>query len=221
MSFSRFVWLLQKKRLWLSRADRLGDPWEISLAGAQLQHVIDLHPISPIGGPRREDALPRSARIIKQWRQGTFVNCWNCSDHESHALWRIYCGSSDGVAIQTTFGRLRKSVGGFPVYKITYETPGSRRQTPTLIDLVTKKRPMFAYEQEVRIVRHSPVEHTTDYEIIGYPLEWNPETNLESIFIHPDSDLSFKETVMATVAHWAPALKDSVLWSAMKDPPPF
>jgi len=34
MSFSRFVWLLQKKQRWLSRADRLGDLWEISLAGS-------------------------------------------------------------------------------------------------------------------------------------------------------------------------------------------
>src|SRR5580658_10265948 len=93
MSFSRFVWLLQKKRLWLSRADRLGDPWEISLAGDQLQHVIGRDPISPIGEPKAESAVLRSARIIKQWRQEIFVNCWNSSDYESHALWRIYCGS--------------------------------------------------------------------------------------------------------------------------------
>lgn len=221
MSFSRFVWLLQKKRLWLSRADRLGDPWEISLAGEQLQHVIARRPIPPIGGPRTESAIARSARIVKQWRQDTFVNCWNFSDHESHALWRIYCGSTDGVAIQTTFGKLQQSVGELPVYKVTYGIPGSRRQTPNLIDLVTKKRPMFAYEQEVRIVRHAPGEHSPDQEILGYALEWKPGTNLESIYIHPDADLSFKETVTATVTRYAPALKDSVVWSAMKEPPPF
>jgi hypothetical protein len=28
MNFSRFVWMLQTKQLWLSRADLLGDPWE-------------------------------------------------------------------------------------------------------------------------------------------------------------------------------------------------
>ncbi len=178
MSFSRFVWLLQKKRLWLSRADRLGDPWEISLAGEQLQHVIARHPLSPIGAPKTEGAVPRSARIIKQWRQDTFVNCWSSSAHELHALWRIYCGSTDGVAIQTTFETLQQSVGELPVYKVTYEILGNRRQTPNLIDLVTKKRPMFAYEQEVRIVRHAAGEHSPDQETLGYVLEWNPETNL-------------------------------------------
>lgn len=44
MSFSKFVWTIQNKRLWLSRADLLGDPWEISLSGEQLQHVINRHP---------------------------------------------------------------------------------------------------------------------------------------------------------------------------------
>jgi hypothetical protein len=31
MSFPKFAWLLQKKQLWLARADLLGDPWEIRL----------------------------------------------------------------------------------------------------------------------------------------------------------------------------------------------
>jgi len=51
MSFSKFVWTIQNKCLWLSRADLLGDPWEISLSGEQLQLVINRHPISPVGEP--------------------------------------------------------------------------------------------------------------------------------------------------------------------------
>jgi hypothetical protein len=56
MSFSRFVWLLQRKQLWLGRADMLGDPWEIALAGDQLDHIIERHPITalPLTGERRE-----------------------------------------------------------------------------------------------------------------------------------------------------------------------
>jgi len=45
------------------------------------------------------------------WRRHTFVNCWTSSEHESHALWRIY-RSSEAVAIQTTFGGLKESVSG-------------------------------------------------------------------------------------------------------------
>ena len=114
MSFPKFVWLLQKKQLWLARADLLGDPWEISLAGDQLDYVISRHPITPIGETQsQESAMERSARIIKLWRATAFVSCWNCADHESNALWRIYCGDGDGVAIQTTFGKLKDASSPF------------------------------------------------------------------------------------------------------------
>jgi hypothetical protein len=182
MSFSRFVWLLQKRQLWLSRADLLGDPWEISLAGNQLEHVISHHPISPLGSSDdvRETAMQRSKRIINMWRQQTFINCWRASDHESHALWRIYCSSSEGVALQTTLAKLQASVSNLPVYPVTYSIPGSSKRTPNHTDLVTKKRPMFAYEQEVRIVRFIDDGHPAS-EIAGYGLAWDPGEYVESI----------------------------------------
>lgn len=222
MSFARFAWLLQTKRLWLSRADLLGDAWEISLAGNQLEHVVSRHPIVTLPLPHvmPEGAMQRSERIIKAWRQQTFVNCWSASSHESHALWRIYCRSAEGVAIQTTIARLKASIGDLPLYRVTYETPGSARRTPTLADLVAKKRPMFAYEQEVRIVRNA-VDEPSGQDVPGYGLEWNPEEHVEAILVHPDADASFFETAAATTLHHAPALKDRILWSAMKSPPPF
>lgn len=223
MSFSRFVWLLQKRKLWLSRADLLGDPWEISLAGDQLAYVISHRPISPVSTsdvePEKE-IMQRCERINRIWRQHTFVNCWSASDDESHALWRIYCPSSEGVAIQTTLPKLHASVGNLPVYRVVYEIPGCLRQTPTCIDLVTKKRPMFAYEQEVRIVRPFDEKHL-EPEAVGYELEWDIEDCVESIRVHPEADNSFMETVIETVEHYAPTLKDQVAWSSMKEPPPF
>lgn len=225
MSFARFVWLLQKKQLWLSRADLLGDPWEISLAGNQLEHVIARHPITTLPLPEKmpETAMQRSERIIKAWRRQTFVCCWSASEHESHALWRIYCRGVEGVAVQTTLGRLRESVGGLPVYRVTYEIPGSRRQTPTLPDLVAKKRPAFAYEREVRVVLSVDGKDgsETEQEVLGRGLEWDPERNLEQIRIHPEADNSFRETVAGLVEIFAPSLKERVALSEMNARPPF
>jgi hypothetical protein len=115
--------------------------------------------------------------------------------HESHALWRIYCRSNEGVAIQTTLARLQESVRDLPVYRVTYQTPGLNRVTPTLCDLVTKKRPMFGYEQEVRVVFHTETKGAA--ETIGYSIDWDPEKNLESIRVHPEADQSFMDTVTA------------------------
>jgi hypothetical protein len=79
---------------------------------------------------------------------------------------------------------------------------------------------MFAYEQEVRVVKDATAE-VPKQELLGYPLDWNPETIVESIRVHPEADFSFMETVTKTVGNYAPALKDSIVWSAMKERPPF
>jgi hypothetical protein len=223
LSFARFVWLLQKRQLWLSRADLLGDPWEIALVGDQLKFVISRHPPTDIFSKQpRESAEERSARIIKLWRRSTFVNCWSTAEHESHALWRIYCKSAEGVALQTTFARLSDSVAALPVLRVTYEGPGRTKRTPTIEDLVTKKRPMFAYEREVRIVCSKIAEEATpDEKMLGLPLAWEPERHIECIRVHPEADFSFFETVTAVIGQYAPTLAERVEWSAMKDGPPF
>ena len=99
MSFAKFVWTIQNKCLWLSRADLLGDPWEISLSVEQLQLVIDRQPITPVGEAPKETAEERAERIINLWRSNTFISCWNKSLHESNALWKIYCKNTEGVAL--------------------------------------------------------------------------------------------------------------------------
>lgn len=224
MSFSRFVWLLQRKQLWLARADTLGDPWEIALAGEQLDHVIRHHPITPLHlmGDKRETAVERVARIIPAWRQQTFVNCWNASDHESHALWRIYCGPTEGVAVQTTLGKLHESSGGVSLFPVIYEPPGSHRRTPELIDLATRKRPMFDYEREVRLVYVAEEDQAEILAVreLGRCLDWNPEDHAARVLVHPLADASFMESVTGAVDHYAPTLRDRVAWSAMRDGPP-
>src|SRR5580692_9156866 len=57
MSFAKFVWLLQNKRLWLARADTLNDPWELALAGEQLERVILRRPIRPLGASEPEEPI--------------------------------------------------------------------------------------------------------------------------------------------------------------------
>jgi hypothetical protein len=213
------MWLLQNRQLWLSRLDLLGDAWEGALDGQQLEHVIARHPLSPLSAPQRETAWERSGRISRLWRQTTFASCWSASKYESHALWRIYCGPNEGVAIQTTLSKLTKSAGDLPVHKIEYGIPGSISRTPTRLDLVTKKRPMFEYEHEVRLVQ--AIEGDAVAATLGHRLDWDPEKWIELIRVHPEADSSFMETVTGAVADYAPALKDRVQWSAMREGPPL
>lgn len=219
MSFAKFAWTIQNKCLWLSRAHLLGDPWEISLSGEQLQHVIDRHPISPINEAPRETAKERTQRILDMWRQNTFISCWNKSPYESNALWKIYCENVDGVALQTTYEKLKKIGGHYPLHSVTYPMPGSNRRTPTHTDLVTKKRPMFAYEEEVRIVFQDQNSETDATR--GVRLEFDFERLVESVRIHPEANDSFFDTVQNIVNTYARNFTGTVVWSDMKVGPPF
>lgn len=219
MSLAKFVWLIQNKGLWLSRADLLDDPWEISLAGEQLQLVMDRHPISPIGEPPNETAEERAKRILGLWRSNTFINCWNSSPHESNALWKIYCKSADGVVLQTTYGKLNLIRGPHPLHSVTYPIPGSEKRTPTHTDLVTKKRPMFAYEEEVRIVFYDQNNKVGATE--GCRLDFDFERLIESVRVHPEADKSLLDTVQNIVKTYTPNFIGSVVWSDMALKPPL
>jgi hypothetical protein len=218
MSFSRFVWLLQNKQLWLSRADLLGDPWELSPSGSQLataRRVTGLNVVEPtiIAGPSAFET------IVNNWRTRTFVSCWTAQPQESHALWRIYCGATEGVAIQATLARLKLSTSGIPVERMIYRDPETRpiNENIALTELAIEKRPMFAYEHEVRIIFKAPAP-SPDH---GHLPAFNPETTIENVFVHPDADASFLATVQSIVGRYAPALSNYVKCSAMKARPPF
>jgi hypothetical protein len=222
MSFAKFVWMLQKKQLWLSSAELLDDKWELMPDSQQLNYIINNRPASLSA----EATTDRVAAAVKALRKNTFINCWTASEHESHALWRIYCPSPEGVAIQTTFDRLKQSVG-LPIGEVVYTSNEVKSAKLDAWQLVIQKRPMFAYEQEVRVVL---VQDYTDPEhperrTVGTRLNWDPELHLENIWVHPESEFWFIETVTETVRRLAPKLCDNglprVWYSNMSSQPPF
>ncbi|MGS0534385.1 hypothetical protein ACU80C_31965 (plasmid) [Bacillus mycoides] len=52
------------------------------------------------------------------------MNCWNLNEYEPAAMWNLYLKSSEGVAIQTTFDKIKKSLEaceeGIIVGKVDY-----------------------------------------------------------------------------------------------------
>ncbi len=219
MSFAKFMWMLQMKQLWFANAKLLGDNWEVMFDTSQLNSIINNRPSSMSA----EDTLAKIKDIVSKLRNDTFVNCWNASEHESHALWRIYCSTPEGVAIQTTLERLKRSVEPLPVLEVNYDSSSIEEGKIDLHRLVSQKRPMFAYEQEVRVVL---IQDFTDHKnpdriTIGTGIPWNPELHIENIWVHPDAQFWFIESVTEVVRLLAPKLSGQVWWSKMNTSPPF
>jgi hypothetical protein len=76
---------------------------------------------------------------------------------------------------------------------------------------------MFEYEREVRIV----LEKEDLEEVCGHAIDWDPSNQVDAVFIHPEADEAFFQTVMGIIDTYAPDLRGRIRWSAMRERPPF
>lgn len=220
MSLAKFVWMLQNKQLWLANVKILDDKWEMMPDDSLIDFLRDKMPENF----SVDELMMRLAYLVEAWRDETYVSCWNASEHESHALWRIYCPTSEGVAVQTTLDCLQKSVAPLPVSEVSYAPVKDDGQNALRSDLMSsRKRPMFAYEQEVRVVLSKDFSDTMkpNHMTIGCAIPWNPEEHIQRIWLHPESQSWFYESVKELVRILAPSLSDKVSLSKMHISPPF
>ena len=222
MSFSRFMWLLQRKLLWIGRSDTLDDPWELAINPTYLEEVRQRAPTGPIGQSRKKSTDEHAAGVYDYWRKSTFISCWCASEHESHALWRVFCGNKEGIAIQTTVGKLEAAFGNVPLQKVRYAEPKALGRTLTHEDVALLKRPFFDFEKEARAIFRddTPNPKLTKREF-GFTFPFDPTEILESVAVHPEADVSFYETVLGAIDVNTKLLRDKVSWSTMREPPPF
>jgi hypothetical protein len=223
LSFSRFVWLLKFKKLWLSRADQLPDEWEMALGNAEGLALVKQFEADDHASPKTRDEYWRELYdLIEEIRMSTFVSCWSKLNEESNALWRVYCPSGDGVAIDTTWAHLSESGGKVAVVQpVIYSGRRFRENPPPLEELAFHKRTEFEYEQEVRLVRkiERPDSHSLAY--LGFwpqPssfLPWEAERHIEAVIIDPRADDSFTESVRSVIEAFAPVLLPRMFSSGM------
>lgn len=229
---------LQTQKLYLALLDELrieSDPYEASVpasthndqvplfAGnwAMQEFVGSREPAAPRArwDRRGEDGWTRVARQRRGLLRCTHVSCWRWGE-ESEAMWRLYCPGEDGIAIRTTFARLRDSVNDpdtcvSEVKYFDYKTGRFLRHVHPW-DPAFHKRIAFKHEQEVRVLRHDVADWRAVSEdealrlSAGYELQWDPVAVIDEIVVHPQSAPAYCDTVKRAVAAIAPALADKV-----------
>jgi hypothetical protein len=221
MSFSRFLWMIQRKQLWLSRTDKLEDPWELAVTGDEITRLMLRAPSPSSTEPNSETPAERTKRITELWRTTTFVNCWCALNYESHALWRVFCGPKEGVAITTNWATLTATAENIPVVEVDYTRYGGQVRTPTLEKVSIRKRQMYDYEHEVRLIAHSDTPNPRLIQgEFGFQLPFEPRDLVLGIVVHPEADESFYEVVGAAVDTYAADIISRIQWSTMKEAPP-
>lgn len=173
-SLAQFIWIVTQRKLPLIRIDLFRDLFE----GSAPKSVIDAQflldgrrnlpaqqmPVQHHHYPNHSGSLAPHQTSGEWWTEmtairrnltySTHASCWRRGP-ESEGMWRLYCGEKEGVAFQTTFARLERSIGEAHILagKIQYEDYKTTPPFTELLDYVMHKRVGFASEQEVRLLR--------------------------------------------------------------------
>lgn len=217
LSLPKYISLLSSNELYFSRLDLLADDYEGSLT-EQTIDVIEFG-LKLQGMP---DAMVDISTAFAESRKSTYVCCWHANEHESEAMWRLYAGADEGIAIQTSYAALVESIADQPevyvglVKYIDYKS--GMFPSGNMFEPVMHKRMSFAHEREARFAWHSPPQPGAQgQEYLTMP--WDTERHIHQIYVSPYSKSYFFESVRTVTEKISPILIPRIQWSKMREPP--
>jgi hypothetical protein len=229
MDLAKFLSLLHQKALFFSRADLLGDPFEgsLTLPEANARRVKDEERIR-LG--QRDKLNTWSSPRIKSLALNKIVNCWHMNSVESMAMWHQYVSSGQGIAIESTFDQLARSLPARVAGDKGINDDGSFKELrvrigmvryidfattngPSGVDRILLKRSSFAHEQEIRAVAsdltfgNSPVFNTdgtpvTRFVAGGDYVAVDLDVLISGVYVAPSAPHWFASLVSDVVTHY-------------------
>ena len=214
MDLSKLLYILAHQALPFVRLDLFEDKFEGYIPKGNIIVPTDLKEIPPDQQTLTAERINRNNRkLARNARKIIFVNCWHINEHESAAMWKLYLQSPEGVAIRSTFGRLKDSFRDAPqeveIGKVEYLDYQTARVETAIIDqmaLIMRKRKSFEYEQELRTIHWDRTEamdiirgtrDENSKEIIPIPVHL--DTLMETVFVAPTSRPSYKPLVKSVL----------------------
>jgi hypothetical protein len=156
IDFTKYVSMLSTSSLFFVRADMLDDKFEGTLPKKNIENRdLFYQNVSKQFGANG-DGLEFRKKLNISLRRAAGISCWQLSEFESAALWKLYLKSNEGVAIQTTFSKLSEAVDlvvpdeiytGLVRYT-DYDTDEIDEEM--VFDRFLIKRQSFDFEKEVR-----------------------------------------------------------------------
>jgi hypothetical protein len=247
MDLSKFMSLLSNRSLWFARLDKNWevDPFEGKVPKVHWETLVDRISntnFAPqfvgngkvqLGGIReegmaqipRDELMSRDIELQKNHHESaiynSYVNCWNVSPHESYHMWKLYCNHHNGIAIKSSIGRLKTSLGENKNYSILgglveyldYEKQLPRRINNYFSHIFCKSMP-YSFEDEFRLclsdfghindIVDKDAPFSFDAEEIksnlsnyrtGYKVELDLDSLIQEVVVSPHSDPWFTDLI--------------------------
>ena len=192
LDLSKFLDLLLSKKLFMSRSDKFEDQYEGTFSEPTYEEIKKLAIDNP-----------EFLNFYKTHREKVVVSSWHINEYESFAMWQIFTQNSEGLAIQSTVGRLQKALlpeQNFKQYIGEVNYIDYKKEYIPFDDLFFPflfKRKSFQYEGEVRII--SDISETNIKINDGLKIDIDINELIEKIYIHPKSENWYKNLVIQLV----------------------
>lgn len=189
LDLSKFLDLLLSKKLFMSRSDKFEDQYEGTFSEPTFEEIKKLAADNP-----------EFLNYHKTHREKVAISSWHINEYESFAMWQIFTKNNEGLAIQSTIGRLQKAVrpeNNFDQYIGEVNYIDYKKEYIPFDDLFFPflfKRKSFQYEREVRILTDTSKSDIKLNDGIKINIDINQL--IEKIYIHPKSENWYKKLVI-------------------------
>ena len=193
LDLSKFLDLIISSKMFLSRSDKFEDQYEGTFSEPTFEEIkLLLH------------NNPQYLDTYKDKRKNIVISSWHTNPYESFAMWQIFTKNNEGLAIQSTIGRLKQSIQNqenqidlhigevkYIDYKKEY-IPFKDNYFPFLY-----KRKSFQYENEVRLI--ADATNLNKHINEGLKIDIDVDKLIEQLYIHPRSQNWYKNLVETIV----------------------
>lgn len=192
-TFTEFLAMLAEGALFFCRLDQLHDRWE----GVYPKGMLDWWAQNLDDGSSFQGQPFDLKRIlIEKVIPSHFINSWYISEFESDAMWRLYGHQSEGIAIKSTFRKLKQvfQEGPEEIYLGQVEYIDYNQWAPSADPVQEEalfpvgpffwKRLGFQYENELRALLK---QECSDENKKGINVKVDLRQLLDSVYLFPDS----------------------------------
>lgn len=206
LDLTKFLSILQRRALFFSRLDLMQDHFEGSIPKGNYQHrmsfIEEVHKMSTKFKKKSPAEIEKHVQdlysINEKIKSVTCISCWNKSDSESAALWKIYSDFKKGIMLVSkpssviqAFKNTSENIEMSEVHYIDYENdviPDGNTNWP-----IIHKHRAYEYENEVRLI------HTLPFEA-GIKYDWSKEELDTGKYLSADIDELIDEIIISPYA---------------------
>jgi hypothetical protein len=248
LDFTKLVSLFETCTLRLTRGDKFEDRFEAAVpvgdraagrdyfARALEQPEIDIEGVSRF---RRDDVRPYVQALLdltdaqlgeisdeelprymlRLTNRFLYLNCWHINDVESAGMWDLYAQNGEGLAVQSTVGRLKRSLALGDAHEalyigrvryLDYDRESWGEFTP--LSQAFHKRSSFEHERELRVVAMNP-RHLDSRRSTYLNVPVDLGVLLEALHVSPRAPGWFHDLVAAVARRYqqpAPVLQSNL-----------